>query len=145
MYVADRDTRDDVFCRDCGNIASRETLTADGLCEDCTAPKIAELNDEFRRGVLRAPQPNGKAIMTAGVARLAELTRMFILAKVIAYNEWDTGNDPNGEHDFGVVQISGVPKIYFKIDYYEDASMEYGTKDKINAYRVLVIMLAEEY
>ena len=35
MYVGDRDTFNDVFCQDCGRIASRETLTVDGLCEDC--------------------------------------------------------------------------------------------------------------
>ena len=35
MYVGDRDTYDDVFCQDCGRIADRQTLTADGLCEDC--------------------------------------------------------------------------------------------------------------
>ena len=106
---------------------------------------IQTLNDEFRRGVLRSPQPNGKAIMTADVAELAQITRLFILAEITAYNEWNTGNDPNGEHDFGVVQIPGTPKIYWKIDYYADASMEYGTEDKINCYRVLVIMLADNY
>ena len=37
------------------------------------------------------------------------------------------------------------PKVYWKIDYYEDASMEYGAEDKINCYRVLVILLADEY
>lgn len=106
---------------------------------------IAQLNDDFRRSVLRSLQPNGKVIMTQGVAELAQITRLFVIAEVIAYKQWDTGNDPYGEHDFGVVQISGVPKIYWKIDYYADASMEDGTEDKINCYRVLVIMLADEY
>ena len=35
MYVADRDTYNDVFCQDCGNIADTSALTDDGLCEDC--------------------------------------------------------------------------------------------------------------
>ena len=107
--------------------------------------EIATANDTFRKAVLRGQQDNGKAVMTQGIASLAGLTRTFILAEVIAYNNWDPGNDPHGEHDFGVVQISGVPKIYWKIDYYENSDIEYGTEDKINCYRVLVIMLADEY
>ena len=35
MYVGDRDTYNDVFCQDCGNIADKETLNTDGICEDC--------------------------------------------------------------------------------------------------------------
>lgn len=35
MYVADRDTYNDVFCIECGNIADKETLSDFGLCEDC--------------------------------------------------------------------------------------------------------------
>ena len=35
MYVADRDTANDVFCQECGNIADRSTLNTDGFCEDC--------------------------------------------------------------------------------------------------------------
>ena len=35
MYVGDRDTYNDVFCQECGNIADRETLNAQGLCDDC--------------------------------------------------------------------------------------------------------------
>ena len=35
MYVADRDTANDVFCVDCGNIADKAALNTDGLCEDC--------------------------------------------------------------------------------------------------------------
>ena len=40
MYVGDRDTYDDVFCQDCGNIADRETLNDTGLCEYCFFPNI---------------------------------------------------------------------------------------------------------
>ena len=48
MYVGDRDTRDDVFCQDCGNIADRETLDRDGVCDNCrpremTDARIAEI------------------------------------------------------------------------------------------------------
>ena len=35
MYVGDRDTYDDVFCQECGEIADREMLSDFGLCDDC--------------------------------------------------------------------------------------------------------------
>lgn len=107
--------------------------------------EIAAQNDTFRKSVLRGRRDDGKAIMTQSVAALSGNTKAFIFSRVINYINWDTGNDPHGEHDFGVIQIPGVPKIYWKIDYYENSKMEYGTEDKRNCYRVLVIMLASEY
>ena len=54
MYVADRDTYDDVFCMDCGRIADRETLNDKGICEDCTpTASVQQLNDTFRKSILR--------------------------------------------------------------------------------------------
>ena len=73
MYVADRDTYNDVFCQDCGRIADQETLTADGLCEDCEPSNIAKLNDRFRKQVLHRGSSNGKAVMTAGVKALGSM------------------------------------------------------------------------
>lgn len=70
---------------------------------------------------------------------------MIILAKVKAYNTFDPEDDPYGEHDFGAIDIAGVGKVFWKIDYYEDAGMEYGAEDKATAYRSLLIMLADEY
>ena len=35
MYIADRETRNDVFCQCCGEIADKETLNDDGECEEC--------------------------------------------------------------------------------------------------------------
>lgn len=107
--------------------------------------EIAAQNDTFRKSVLRGQRDDGKAIMTRGVAALPGLTRTFIFSRILNYIHWDIGTDPHGEHDFGVIQIPGVPKIYWKIDYYEDSNMEYGTEEKSNCYRVLVIMLASEY
>ncbi|MCH8957714.1 DUF3768 domain-containing protein, partial [candidate division KSB1 bacterium] len=56
------------------------------------------------------------------------------------YDNFDDGNDPYGEHDFGVIELTGQPKIYWKIDYY-DANFEYG--GDVN--RLLTILLADEY
>ena len=105
--------------------------------------KIAEINDEFRVAVLTEPQKNGRCVLTQGVHFLDPDLKMSILAKVKAFDNFTAGDDPYGEHDFGVIE--GVPRVYFKIDYYDDAQMEFGAEDKETAYRVLTIMLADDY
>ena len=106
---------------------------------------IQRKNDAFRKAVFSRPQPDGKAIMTRAVASLAGMTKALLFHEIVNFDDFTEGNDPYGEHDFGCIELEGLPKIYWKIDYYEDASMVYGTEDRLNAYRVLIIMFAEEY
>ena len=137
MYVGDRDTFNDVFCQACGHIADRETLTADGLCEDCAPPDamdtaianappccqgillgacgchetIAETNDRFRRAAMKGiKSTDGKAVRTQGVAALGSLTNLFLQAQIAAFDAFTETNDPHGEHDFGSIQLDGCPK-----------------------------------
>ena len=105
--------------------------------------KIAEINDEFRAAVLTEPQKNGRCVLTQSVHLLDPDVKMSILQKVKAFENFTEGDDPYGEHDFGVIE--DLPRAYFKIDYYADADMEFGAEDKETAYRVLVIMLADDY
>jgi Protein of unknown function (DUF3768) len=58
---------------------------------------------------------------------------------------------PYGEHDFGAFDSRDV-RFFWKIDYYDRASYavgdEYGSddpSDPVKTYRVLTVMLAEEY
>ena len=147
MYVGDRDTFNDVFCQDCGHIADRETLDTHGLCKDChPVSKIAETNDSFRKAAMKGiKSTDGKAVRTQGVAALGSLTNLFLQAEIAAFDAFTETNDPHGEHDLVCVQLDGCLKVFWKIDYYSDASMDSGADDKLNAYRVLVIMLADEY
>ena len=107
--------------------------------------KIAEINDKFRAAVLTEPQKDGRCVLTQSVHFLDPDVKMSILAKVKTFNKFTEGDDPYGEHDFGVIE--DLPRAYFKIDYYADETMEFGAedKDKETAYRVLVIMLADDY
>ena len=102
-------------------------------------------NDAFRKAVFTRPQPDGKAIMTRAVANLAGMTKALLFHEIVNFDNFTEGNDPYGEHDFGCIELAGLPKVYWKIDYYEDATLVYGTEDRLNAYRVLVVMFAEEY
>ena len=73
------------------------------------------------------------------------ICRCRFLQKVRTFDNFTEDNDPHGEHDFGALEILGIGKIYWKIDYYANADMEAGTRDTENAYRVLTIMEADEY
>lgn len=120
-----------------------------------TNQRIQAKNDAFRKAVMFAPQPDGKAVMTPGVAGLGNMVCAWIYKQIAEFDNFNEGNDPYEKHDFGSVTVAvsdlmttGEPeiqKVFWKIDYYEDADMEFGTEDKLDCYRVLVIMLSEEY
>ena len=96
------------------------------------------LNDVFRKslGLTGA----GRVVMTSGVEGLSDEIKTKVLLAVRDYDNFDDGNDPYGEHDFGVIELADQPKIYWKIDYH-DANFEYG--GDVN--RLLTILLASEY
>lgn len=110
---------------------------------------IAQINDRFRKAILQDTQANaarGRVSLTQGVASLDFDTQARILIQVQTYSVFDPEDDPYGEHDFGVIELKDTPRVYWKIDYYEDASMQYGAEDKATvSYRSLLVMLADEY
>lgn len=119
-----------------------------------TTQQIQAKNDAFRKAVMFAPQSDGKAVMTRGVAGLGSMACAWIYKQIAEFDTFTEGNDPYGEHDFGSITVAvsdlftgelETHKVFWKIDYYADADMEFGTEDRFNAYRVLIIMLAEEY
>ena len=120
-----------------------ETSKTDSAAVDNRSEAIAVLNDAFRR----APLPHlGKVVMTHGVAALAYIDRMKVLAFVHHFKAFTPDNDPYGEHDFGAFEYDGN-RYFWKIDYY-DASYESGSPDPGNVeltQRVLTVMFASEY
>ena len=117
-----------------------------GLWEGKLTERIAKQNDAFRVTTMQGLQGDtGKAVRTRGVAALGSFANILIQYRIAEFSEWTEDNDPYGEHDFGALQIDGLPEIFWKIDYYANADMEFGTADRLNAYRVLTIMLADEY
>lgn len=107
-----------------------------------TAAQIAQLNDRFRRNL----SGGGLRVITAGIASLPPADQAIILARVMAFDTFTPGNDPNGEHDFGSIALAEMC-IFWKIDTYADDSLTFGAEDPTDpkAVRVLTIMLAEEY
>lgn len=99
------------------------------------AVKIAEINDRFRRSGFGT-------MVTAGVQTLEDLAGL--IRAIRQFDAFTEANDPYGEHDFGSLRWYGE-KVFWKIDYYDQA-LKYG-EDPLSSKcrRVLTVMLASEY
>jgi hypothetical protein len=112
------------------------------------AARIRELNDEFRRdpSLLGVQIGLDKLVITRGVsARGNDFVDRAVRA-VRDYADFNEGNDPYGEHDFGTFTLDGS-ELDWKIDYY-DTNLEFGSPNPADpdvTRRVLTVMLAEEY
>ncbi len=103
--------------------------------------KIRILNDSFRQTFI-----GGHAMKTEGVAALEDELQQKLIAEVKAFNKFEKGNDPYGEHDFGSVKLEGAT-FFWKIDYYDLAISQHSV-NPTNAdatIRILTIMRADEY
>jgi hypothetical protein len=120
--------------------------------QDDRARRVAKLNDEFRRqaglalsDTRRVP---GRCVMTAGIVALGRQAQAEILARVRQFSQFEPGNDPYGEHDFGALPTTAGEQVFWKIDYFADEAMEYGAEypdDPTRSFRVLTVMLDAEY
>ena len=103
--------------------------------------RIRLLNDSLREGF-----PTGDVMITPAVRALPQFARDILLLAIQHYSDFDTDNDPYGEHDFGSVEFDG--HVWFwKIDYY-DLDHAHGSPDPADpdvTRRVLTIMRADEY
>ena len=122
------------------NMNTADPLVDGRRREDATA-RIRALNDAFRRTSV-----GGRMLMTAGLAALPRDEQRAIIAAVMAFDSFDPGDDPYGEHDFGSLRI-GVHHVMWKIDYYDRSERVHSPdpSDPAVTCRVLTIVLAEEY
>lgn len=115
--------------------------TTEAAHTDNSAAIIAALNDRFRQTYW-----GGTVMMSSGVNELSDDTRAALFAAVMHYDDFNEGNDPYGEHDFGKVVVEGQD-YFWKIDYY-DPTMTFGSENPADprvTTRVLTMMLASEY
>jgi hypothetical protein len=122
---------------------SKREADKGGKAENCAerAGSVAHLNDAFRQSFV-----GGAVLLTRGVAALPVSIRRRLLAAVRAFDEFEPGNDPYGEHDFGAVAV-GTELFFWKIDAY-DLDHSCASPDPTDpdlTRRVLTIMSAEEY
>jgi hypothetical protein len=103
--------------------------------------RVRVLNDNFRSTFI-----GGQVVMTAGLADLALHVKARVLTAVQTFADFNSGNDPYSEHDFGSFEVAGE-KFFWRIDYY-DRCLTFGSEDPADpekTTRVLTIMLADEY
>lgn len=103
--------------------------------------RIRQLNDR-----LRMTGEGGTIVQTQGFAALDPQIHEEFIRKVRTFEDFDFGDDPYGQHDFGHVKI-GTLKVFWKIDYLDLSNQyasEYPENDKITN-RVMTFMLASEY
>jgi hypothetical protein len=107
-----------------------------------TAARIAELNDRLRKHGIG----NGRVMVTRSIRELGPEFELATLLNVRAFDAFTPENDPHGERDYGSFDLKGC-RVLWKIDYY-DPSLTGGSEDPsdpLQTYRVLTIMLAEDY
>ncbi len=115
-----------------------------------TAQLTAKHNDQLRARlqvpVFGIPEVPGTFVMTSGINSLSPEDQICICAAVRDYDNFN--DDLYGKHDFGSIDYPNLGKVFWKIDYYANAACMAGSEypfDPTRSYRVLTIMLAEEY
>lgn len=97
--------------------------------------EVASINDRFRRSGFGVT-------MTRGIQDLPDLDGL--MAAIRDFDVFNESNDPYGERDFGSLEWFGE-KVYWKIDYYNQALRAWEDPTSPSCQRVLTVMLAEEY
>ena len=132
-------TFDATFCDQCGVEADLVWLSV----TEWRTRRIRALNDDLRHG---KAGPNDRLVVTAGVVENGKDFAAEVLQLVASFSAFSPDNDPNGEHDFGIIEVDGQT-MYFKIDYYTP-DLQGGSEDPADSVctaRVLTILLASEY
>jgi hypothetical protein len=103
--------------------------------------RIRELND-----ALRQTGTGGAIFVTNGVAAQGPKVGRAVYQAVEQFADFTKDNDPHGEHDCAVLDVSGL-HIIWQIDYYDRTRMflSEDPADPKQTCRVLTIMLADEY
>lgn len=102
---------------------------------------IATLNDNLRKTFT-----GGQVLLSAGIAAMSPEDKANIVSMVQNFNDFNEGNDPYAEHDFGSFDYKDE-KILWKIDYY-DLNNQYHSENPANpdiTNRILTIMTVYEF
>ncbi len=103
--------------------------------------RIRDCNDH-----MRVHGRGGIVQMTNAITSLGLPTVNAIFTAVAGFSDFNSDNDPWGQHDCASLTVAGV-HVIFKIDYL-DRSRRFQSPDPADpkrTVRVLTVMLAEEY
>jgi hypothetical protein len=96
---------------------------------------VASKNDAFRRSGFGVT-------VTTGIQNLPDVDGL--MAAIRDHDTFNEDNDPYGEHDFGSLSWHGS-KVFWKIDYYNQALGAWEDPESERCRRVMTVMLADEY
>lgn len=116
-------------------------MNIDAITAENRAMRIRALNDRLRTTGL-----GGRILITRSVIDLGSTFVQAAVNQMRTFFQFDSGDDPYREHDFGSFENQGE-MLFFKIDYY-DASMTAGCEDPADPAKctcVLTLMLAADY
>jgi hypothetical protein len=94
----------------------------------------------------RTTMTGGKVMTTAGVNALPTDGQPIVIRRVATFSNFNSNNDPHGEHDFVLFTLAGET-FFWRIDYY-DTNMKLSSEDPADptkTTRVLIIMFGEEH
>ncbi|WP_395832504.1 DUF3768 domain-containing protein [Elstera sp.] len=106
------------------------------------AEKVAQLNDLFRQ-----TGRGGKSYVTPAILALGPAAVILLQRAVATHTTFTEDNDPYGWREIGVIERPDLPKVFWKIDYY-DPDFNIGSEDPADPTktgRLLTILLASEY
>ncbi|MBA2679481.1 MAG: DUF3768 domain-containing protein [Ktedonobacteraceae bacterium] len=105
------------------------------MSEQQPAPTIAQLNDAFRR-------TTKQIMITAGIDDLPDTGGL--IQAVREFDDFSADNNPYKEHEFGALDWQDE-RVFWKIDYYDQALQDGEDPLSPNCRRVLTVMLSAEY
>ena len=110
--------------------------------EASDSQSVSQKNDLLRSTL---SSKYGKVILTKSIS--AHPLSLIFLKLVMNFNDFNSNNDPYGEHDCAIINLKNDNEDYslmFKIDYY-DKSLIYGCEPTDpDCVRVLTIMFSDE-
>ncbi len=108
--------------------------------------KIRELNDKLRHNRYHTAPGHNMIVLTGALAQMDKQLHIAAVINVAGFDAFSEDNDPQGEHNFGQLNIL-AEQIMFKIDYYDldlKTSFEEPSNPEV-ARRVLSFFLASDY
>jgi Protein of unknown function (DUF3768) len=108
------------------------------------AAPIRNLNNRFR---CQMDHTLGRWVISSGVNSKGGLFVQRACRAVQQFTEFNEGNDPHFEADFGKIELDGET-LFWKIDVFSDSKCEFGSEDPSDpkrSYRVMTVLLSSEY
>lgn len=106
---------------------------------------IVAANDDLRINLTKyysQPSSHKCVVLSARVIHRDNLAD--ILEAVTGFRNFHSGNDPHGEHDFGIVEVARE-RYFFKVDYYDKTYNRFSDPYQTAPHRVLTIAHIDEY